>query len=105
MKIINMEGFCQIPADVELKAGADVHILENLKRYGVGLITGCESYGSLSSLKAGTQVVDTVTYHGLQAQIYSDSGYGAFTLNFRLPDIRRAAVQAGFRLTLSVVDR
>ncbi|WP_230041946.1 hypothetical protein [Escherichia coli] len=101
MNIINMEGFRQIPADVELKAASPDKTLEVLKRYGVGLITGCGNISTLSSLKAGTQVVDTVAYHGLQAQIYGTEGRNGFSLTFLLPDIRRAAVQVGFRLTLS----
>ena len=101
MNIINMEGFSQIPADVELKAASPDKTLEVLKRYGVGLITGCGNISTLSSLKAGTQVVDTVAYHGLQAQIYGTGSNSGFSLTFLLPDVRKAAVQAGFRLTVS----
>ena len=101
MKIMNMEGFGQIPAGTSLLAVMPAQVLETLKRYGVGLFTRCGNVGTLTSLTVGTQTVDTVAYHGLQAQIHGTGNNNGFSLTFLLPDIRKAAVQFGFRLTLS----
>ncbi|ECC9413412.1 hypothetical protein KG487_002079 [Salmonella enterica subsp. enterica serovar 4,5,12:b:-] len=100
MNILNIEGFRQIPPEVELYKPSMDDIFEKLKRYGVSLFSQCSTdYSGTTSIRLGTQVIDAVEYTGLK--VVMPKGDGGFRLHCRLPDLRQAAVQFGCRLSLS----
>ncbi|HAU3361717.1 TPA: hypothetical protein JDL67_004516 [Salmonella enterica subsp. salamae] len=100
MNILNIEGFRQIPPEVELYSPSVTKVLENLKCYGVSLFSQCSTDSSgTTSIRLGTQVIDAVEYTGLK--VVMPEGGGGFRLHCRLPDLRQAAVQFGYRLSLS----
>ncbi|EKR0896364.1 hypothetical protein P7V88_004677 [Salmonella enterica] len=100
MNILNIEGFRQIPPEVELYSPSVTKVLENLKCYGVSLFSQCSTDSSgTTSIRLGTQVIDAVEYTGLK--VVMPKGGGGFRLHCRLPDLRQAAVQFGYRLSLS----
>ncbi|ECA5249415.1 hypothetical protein ACU01Y_003793 [Salmonella enterica subsp. enterica serovar Newport] len=97
MNILNIEGFRQIPPEVELYSPSVTEVLENLKCYGVSLFS--TSYGTADSIRSATQTVDTVEYGGLM--ITNSRLY----FYCPLPDLSQAAVQFGCRLSLSAGEK
>ncbi|MGU7665707.1 hypothetical protein ACV2X7_02760 [Escherichia coli] len=94
MNIVKLEGFRQIPANEELCENySSINIISALTENGVTLIDGMS--GSTTSVRRGTQKINTVDRTGL---IFTTSTY--VTLYSTLPDVKNSAVQMGFRLTL-----
>lgn len=97
MNIIDMEGFCQIPANRELTSSYSAStIMSLLKEYGVTLITETTIGTTPSSVQRSTQTVYGIDRSGL---VLSATG-GRIAFKVPLPDISESAVQMGFRLTL-----
>lgn len=95
MNIIKLESFRQIPANEELCKDYynSEKIISALNENGVTLIS--DMSGSVGSVRRGTQAVNTVERTGLIFTISS-----GITLYCTLPDLKKSAVQLGFRLTL-----
>ncbi|EFI3629237.1 hypothetical protein GY514_001241 [Escherichia coli] len=94
MNIIKLESFRQIPANEELcESYNSTNIISALNKNGVTLIN--DMSGSVKSVRRGSQTVNTVERTGL---IFTTSSY--VTLYCTLPDLKKSAVQMGFRLTL-----
>lgn len=97
MNIIDMEGFCQIPANRELTTNYTASsILSALKEYGVTLISSISMGTTPSSVQRSTQTVYGLERTGL---VLSVTG-ARIAYYVPLPDISESAVQMGFRLTL-----
>ncbi|WP_096975714.1 hypothetical protein [Escherichia coli] len=95
MNIIRLEGFQQIPANRELCSNyTPTDIIMALKENGVTLVN--EQSGSVTSVCRGTQTVNTVERTGL---VFTTPSW--VMLYCTLPDLKKSAVQLGFRLTLS----
>ena len=96
MNIINMEGFRQIPESEDLykqNASSD-DFIRALRARGVSIFS--EFSGSPESVCRGSQTVNAVEYSGLLFTL----NQGAW-MRLQFPDVKKHAVQLGFRLTFS----
>ncbi|HHT0302149.1 hypothetical protein [Raoultella planticola] len=97
MNIINLEGFCQIPANREIASTYTASsILSALNEYGVTLITGITASSTPSSVQRSTQTVYGLKRTGLVLR----AAGARIAFSVPLPDISKSAVQLGFRFTL-----
>ncbi|ELD0487445.1 hypothetical protein QUQ58_004008 [Escherichia coli] len=94
MNILKLEGFRQIPESKELCSSYNSgNIISALNAYGVTMIDDVKA--EVSSIRRDTQTVNTVERTGLLLTAASNVSFVC-----PLPDVKKTAVQMGFRLTL-----
>lgn len=99
MKFINLESFGQLPPNQELSGNSysSNTFKALLKEYGASIISDLYTNSSISSVQNSSMNVYGVTRSGL----VMTSNAAAIGFVISLPDVKQAALQLGFRYTLS----